>query len=89
MIASTDKLEISVECSQSAALLEETGTRQNASEMLLDASNAGIIQPSHETTETQSMSPDETPDHEALLEVSSMPDAAMLSVCVSRQNHRQ
>ena len=73
VIASTDKLEISVECSQSAALLEETGTRQNASEMLLDTSNAGIIQPSHETTETQSMSPDETPDHEALLEVSNTP----------------
>ena len=30
VIASTDNLEISVECSQSASLLEETGTRQNA-----------------------------------------------------------
>ena len=73
VIASTDKLEISIECSQSAALIEEMGTRQNASEMLLDASNAGLIQPTHETTETRSTSPDETPDHEALLEVSSTP----------------
>ena len=73
VIASTDKLEISIQCSQSAALIEETGTRQNASEMLLDASNAGLMQPTHETTETRSTSPDETPDHKALLEVSSTP----------------
>ena len=43
VIASTDKLEISVQYSKSASLLEETGMRQNASEMLLDASSAGIV----------------------------------------------
>ena len=72
VIASTDKLEISIECSQSATLLEETGTSQNASEMLLDASNAGLIKTSQEAIESRSTSPDETQDNEALLEVSSM-----------------
>ena len=43
VIASTDNLEINVKYSKSASLLEETGTDQNASEMLLDASNAGIV----------------------------------------------
>ena len=73
VIASTDKMEICIESSQSGTLLEETGTRQNASEMLLDASNAGLIQPSHETTESRSTSPDKTSDYEALLEVTSTP----------------
>ena len=67
MIASTDKLEISVEYSKSASLLEEIGTTQNASEMLLDASNAGIIQPSSERS-SEPVLPDETANHEALLE---------------------
>ena len=43
IVASTDKLEISVEFSKSASLLETTGMSQNVSEMLLDASNAGIV----------------------------------------------
>ena len=43
--------------------------------MLLDTSSAGIIQPSHENTlaRSQSVSPDETTDHEALLEATSTP----------------
>ena len=69
VVASTDKLEISVEL-ESTSLLEETGTCQNASEMLLDASNAGIIEasPKSSVNQFQSVSPDETTDHEALLE---------------------
>ena len=43
IVASMDKLEISVEFSKSASLLEATGMSLNASEMLLDASNAGIV----------------------------------------------
>ena len=46
IVASTDKLEISVEYSSSTTLLEATGMSQNASEMLLDASNAGIVRAS-------------------------------------------
>ena len=62
-----DKLEISVEYSNSAALSEATGTTQNASEMLLDASNAGIVRPnSAETTGSPLL--DELTNNEALLE---------------------
>ena len=73
VIASTDNLEISVEYPKSASLLEETGTGQNVSEMLLDASNAGIVQasPKNSVDQIQSVSPDETTDHEALLEATS------------------
>ena len=73
VVASTDKLEISVEYSNSTSLLEETGTGQNASEMLLDASNAGIVEASSKNSvdQTQSVSPDETTDHETLLEATS------------------
>ena len=66
-MASTDKLEISVEYSNSTTLLEATGTCQNASEMLLDTSNAGIVRASPDKKE-HSPVPDETADHEALLE---------------------
>ena len=48
IVASTDRLEISVEYLSSTTLLEATGTSQNASEMLLDASNAGIVRASPE-----------------------------------------
>ena len=71
VIASTDKLEISVEYSNSASLLEKTGTTQNASEMLLDTSNAGIIQPNLENT-TKSVLQDETTDNKALLEATNV-----------------
>ena len=76
VIASTDNLEISVEYPKSASLLEETGTGQNASEMLLDASNAGIVQasPKNSVDQIHSVSPDETTDHEALLEATSTPN---------------
>ena len=61
-----DKLEISVEYANSAALLEATGTistTENASEMLLDASNAGIVCPnSNESTEPPL--PDEPTDNQ-------------------------
>ena len=40
---------------------------QNASEMLLDASNAGIVRASLDKS-VHSLLPDETTDHEALLE---------------------
>ena len=67
IVASTDKLEISVEYPNSATLLEETGMTQNASEMLLDASNAGIVCP-NSTVTASSLLLDEPTDHEALLE---------------------
>ena len=88
VVASTDKLEISVEYSKSTSLLEETGTGQNASEMLLDASNAGIVEASSKNSvdQTQSVSPDETTDHEALLEATSTsnqsPDATRTTLIV-------
>ena len=67
IVASMDKLEISVEYANSATLLEATGTistTENASEMLLDASNAGIVCPnSNESTEPPL--PDEPTDNEA------------------------
>ena len=71
IVASTDKLEISVEYSTSATLLEATGTSQNASEMLLDASNAGMVWPGLEIS-TDSPLSDETTDHEALLEATNV-----------------
>ena len=67
IVASTDKLEISVENPNSAALLEETRMTQNASEMSLDASNVGIVCPNL-TENTSSLLLDEPTDHEALLE---------------------
>ena len=67
IVASTDKLEISVEYSNSTALLEETGMTQNASEMLLDASNTGIVRPNM-TDSTNTPLLDEHTDHEVLLE---------------------
>ena len=67
IVASTDKLEISVEYSNSAALLKATGMTQNASEMLLDESNAGIVCPTSTET-TGSLLLDEQTDNEALLE---------------------
>ena len=67
IVASTDKLEISVEYPNSAALLEETRMTQNASEMLLDASNVGIVHPNL-AENTSSPLLDKPTDHEALLE---------------------
>ena len=67
IVASTDKLEISVEYLSSTTLLEATGMSKNASEMLLDASNAGIVRASPDKS-VHSLLPDETTDHEALLE---------------------
>ena len=72
-MASTDKLEISVEYSSSTTLLEATGTSQNASEMLLDASNAGIVRASPDKS-VHSPLPGETADHEALLEATMAPE---------------
>ena len=83
VIASTDKLVISIECSQASTLLEETGTSQNASEMLLDASDAGLIQPRRDATDSRSTSPDETQDNKVLLELSSkMMLSRTQSVCL-------
>ena len=73
IVASTDRLEISVEYSSSTTLLEATGTSQNASEMLLDASNAGIVRASPDKS-VHSPLPDETTDHEALLEATMAPE---------------
>ena len=73
IVASTDKLEISVEYLNSTTLLEATGTSLNASEMLLDASNAGIVRASPDKKE-HSPVPDETADHEALLEATAAPE---------------
>ena len=73
IVASTDKLEISVEYSSSTTLLEAPGMSQNASEMLLDASNAGIVRASPEKG-VGSLLPDETTDHEALLEATTAPE---------------
>ena len=67
IVASTDRFEISVEYSSSTTLLEATGMSQNASEMLLDASNAGIVRASQDKS-VHSPLPDEPPNHEALLE---------------------
>ena len=67
IVASTDRLEISVEYSSSTTLLEATGMSQNVSEMLLDASNAGIVRASLDKSEHSPL-PDETTNHEALLE---------------------
>ena len=46
---------------------------QNVSEMLLDASNAGIVKASPEKS-VCSLLPDETADHEALLEATTAPE---------------
>ena len=51
IVASTDRLEISVEYSSSTTLLEAMGMSQNAFEMLLDASNAGIVRASPDKSE--------------------------------------
>ena len=79
IVASTDKLEISVEYSHSTTLLEATCTSQNASEMLLDASNAGIVRASPNKNE-HSPVPDETIDHEALLEAMAAPEPQDVSL---------
>ena len=71
--ASTNRLEISVEYSSSATLLEATGTSQNASEMLLDVSNAGIVKASPDKSELAPL-PDKTTNHEALLEATTAPE---------------
>ena len=73
IVASTDRLEISVEYSSSTTLLEATGTSQNASEMLLDASNVGIVRASPDKSECSPL-PDETANHEALLEATTAPE---------------
>ena len=73
IVASTDRLEISVEYSSSTTLLEATGTSQNASEMFLDASNAGIVRASPDKSECSPL-PNETADHEALLEGTTAPE---------------
>ena len=73
IVASTDRLEISVEYSSSTTLLEATGTSQNASEMLLDASNAGIVRASPDKSVCSPL-PYETADHEALLEATTAPE---------------
>ena len=73
IVASTDRLEISVEYSSSTTLLEATGMSQNASEMLLDASNAGIVRANPDKSEHSPL-PDETADHEALLEATTAPE---------------
>ena len=73
IVASTDRLEISVEYLSSTTLLEATGTSQNASEMLLDASNAGIVRASPDKSERSPL-PDKTADHEALLEATTAPE---------------
>ena len=66
-------MEISVEYSSSTTLLEATGTSQNVSEMLLDASNAGIVRASPDKSEHSPL-PDETTNHEALLEATTAPE---------------
>ena len=73
IVASTDRLEISVEYSSSTTLLEATGMSQNASEMLLDASNAGIVRASPNKSVHLPL-PDKTADHEALLEATMAPE---------------
>ena len=73
IVASTNRLEISVEYSSSATLLEATGMSQNSSEMLLDASNAGIVKASLDKSELTPL-PDKTTDHEALLEATTAPE---------------
>ena len=73
IVASTNRLEISVEYLSSTTLLEATGMSQNASEMLLDASNAGIVRASPDKSERSPL-PDETADHEALLEATTAPE---------------
>ena len=79
IVASTDKLEISVEYSNSTTLLEAMGTTQNVSEMLLDASNAGIVRASPDKNE-HSPVPDKTTDHEALLEAMAAPEPQDVSL---------
>ena len=79
IVASTDKLEISVEYSSSTTLLEAMGMSQNASEMLLNASNAGIVRASLDKSE-QSPLPDEIGDHEALLEATAAPETQDVSL---------
>ena len=79
IVASTDRLEISVEYSSSTTLLEAMGTSQNASEMLLDASNAGIVRASPDKSECSPL-PDETADHEALLEATAAPEPQDVSL---------
>ena len=79
IVASTDKLEISVEYLNSTTLLEAMGTSRNASEMLLDASNAGIVRESPDKKE-HSPVPDETADHEALLEATAAPEPQDVSL---------
>ena len=79
IVASTDRLEISVEYSSSTTLLEAMGTSQNASEMLLDASNAGIVRASPDKSEHSPLQ-DETTDHEALLEATAAPEPQDVSL---------
>ena len=79
IVASTDKLEISVEYLHSTTLLEATCTSQNASEMILDALNAGIVRASLNKNE-HSLVPDETIDHEALLEAMAAPEPQDVSL---------
>ena len=83
-MARTDKLEVSVEYSRSTTLLEATGTSQNASEMLLDTSNAGIVRASPDKSE-HSLVPDETADHEALLEATAAPESQDVSLTAETQ----
>ena len=73
IVASTDRLAISVEYLSSTTLLEATGMSQNESEMLLDASNAGTVRASLDKS-VHSPLPDETADHEALLEATTAPE---------------
>ena len=79
IVASNDKLEISIEYSSSTTLLEAMGMRQNASEMLLDTSNAGIVRASPDKSE-HSLVPDETADIEALLEATAAPEPQDVSL---------
>ena len=79
IVASTDKLEISVEYLNSTTLLEATGTSQNVSEMLLDASNAGIVRASPDKNKHLPV-PDETANHEALLEATAAPEPQDVSL---------
>ena len=79
IVASIDKLEISVEYLNSTTLLEATDTSQNVSEMLLDASNTGIVRASPDKNE-HSPVPDETPNHKALLEAMAAPEPQDVSL---------
>ena len=79
IVACTDKLAISVEYLSSTTLLEAMGMSQNVSEMLLDASNAGIVRASPDKSE-QSPLPDETANHEALLKATAATETQDVSL---------